>query len=405
MYGNEVKMTEIIRIESKRILSKKVLWTFLLIVALFSACSTYTSLRRYVVPDVDGVAVTWQENLAHTRESLHGKTLDRKLIASVRQQENLIYADENSLSEIVRLNYEGKTIRELTDEEMDSFYQTRLSRIRTMLEENQYIRYTQEEKEYFLQKAKQLSEIPFGYAEGWKALNRDLGTFAPLLLIVISVLLLPLFGTDPKVSMNELYRSSRYGKKPLDTARILTAFIAGPVLYFLGMVLFFAIKMIPFGLDGGNQYIQSNTVTFLSLYNITYLQQFFINAAVGFIALLFVICLLLLITAVMEKTMNSAAVSAFFWVTLLLFDQMYLWPVNHYFANFMPLRLTAFSHYYTGNEVYRIFGFRFSVLSWSVLLSGLLAGVMLLLTVMCLKAKRRKGYILSSSFDQTCREA
>jgi len=296
------------------------------------------------------------------------------------------------------LNYEGKSVLELTDEEAGSFYQTRLSGIRAMLDENQYIQYTQEEKNIFLQKAGQLTVIPFGYAEGWKAINRDMGTFVPLLLIVISVLLLPLFGADPKISMGELCRSSRYGKKTLDTARILTAFIAGPALYIWGMVLFFAIRMMPFGLDGGNQYIQSNNATFFSLYNITYLQQFFINVAVGFIACLFVVCLLLLITAVMEKIMNSAVVFAFFWIMLLLFDQMYLWPVNHYFANFMPLRLTNFSHYYTGNEIYRVFGFSISVLSWSVLLSGLLAGVMLFLAVACLRAKGRSGRFQSNSF-------
>ena len=384
-------MIEIIKIESKRILSKEKFLLFLVVVFLFSACSTYISLRGYMVLDIDGIAVTWQENLAHARKSLQGKNIDWELIDSVQQQENFIYVDENSLDEIVRLNYEGKSIRELTDEEASSFYQTRLSRIRTMLEENQYIQYTQEEEEHFLQKAKELSEIPFGYAEGWKTLNRDMGAFVPLLFIVISVLLLPLFGTDPKVNMNELYRSSKYGKIPLDTARILTAFIVGTALYVLGMVLFFAIKTIPFGLDGGNQYIQSNMTTFFSLYNITYLQQYFINVAIGFIALLFIVCLLLLITVVMEKIMNSAVVFAFFWITLLLFDQMYLWQVNHYFANFMPLRLTAFSHYYTGNEVYRIFGFSLSVLSWSILLSGLLAGIMLFLVIVCLKVKRRKG--------------
>lgn len=384
-------MIELIKIESKRILSKEKFLLFLAIIFLFSACSTYISLKGFVVPDIDGIAVTWQENLAHARENLQGKNIDRELIASVRQQENFIYVDENSLDEIVRLNYEGKSVRELTDEEAGNFYQTRLSRIRTMLEENQYIQYTQEEQEHFLQKAKKLSEIPFGYAEGWKTLNRDMGTFVPLLFIVISVLLLPLFGTDPKVSMNELYRSSRYGKAPLDTARILTAFIVGAALYVLGMVLFFVIKMIPFGLEGGNQHIQSNMTTFFSLYNITYLQQYFINAAIGFIALFFMVCLLILITVVMEKIMNSAVVFAFFWITLLLFDQMYLWQVNHYFANFMPLRMTSFTHYYIGNEIYRIFGYSLSCMTWSILLSSLIAGILLLSAIGWEKAKRKRG--------------
>lgn len=352
MHGNEVKMIEIIKIESKRILSKRVF--------LFSACSTYLSLRRYMVSSVDGTMVTFQENLAHARTNQKGKAIDRELLSFMREKDEFIYIDETSMNEIVRLNYEGKLIQELTDEEIGSFYQTRLSRIRDMLEENQYIQYTQEEKEYFFQKASQLSEIPFGYAEGWKVLNKDMSTFVPLLILFISVLLLPIFGSDTKVSMKELYRSTRYGKKTLDTARILTAFIVGSVLYFGGISLFFVIRMIPFGLDGAMQYIQSNMTTFFSIFNMTYLQQFFANVAVGFIALFFDVCLLILITVVMDKMMNSAVVFVLFWITLLLFDQMYIWKVNHYFANFMPLRMTSFTHYYIGNEIYRIFGYSLS---------------------------------------------
>lgn len=307
-------------------------------------------------------------------------------------KDEFIYIDETSMNEIVRLNYEGKLIQELTDEEIGSFYQTRLSRIRDMLEENQYIQYTQEEKEYFFQKASQLSEIPFGYAEGWKVLNKDMSTFVPLLILFISVLLLPIFGSDTKVSMKELYRSTRYGKKTLDTARILTAFIVGSVLYFGGISLFFVIRMIPFGLDGAMQYIQSNMTTFFSIFNMTYLQQFFANVAVGFIALFFDVCLLILITVVMDKMMNSAVVFVLFLITLLLFDQMYIWKVNHYFANFMPLRMTSFTHYYIGNEIYRIFGCSLSCMIWSILLSSLLAGILLLLLAIGWeKVKSKRG--------------
>lgn len=169
------------------------------------------------------------------------------------------------------------------------------------------------------------------------------------------------------------------------------AFIVGTALYALGMIVFFAIKMIPFGLYGGNQYIQSTATTFFSLYKITYLQQYFINVAIGFVAFLFVICLLLFITAVMEKIMSSAVVLAFFWITLLLFDQMYLWQVNHYFANFMPLRMTSFTHYYVGNEIYRIFGCTLSCMAWSILLSSLLAGSLLLTVLGVEKVKRKRG--------------
>lgn len=390
MNGDEVTMIEIVKIESKRILSKRTILLSFVMIFLFSACSLYLSLRHYEVLDVNGETITWQENLTHAKTYLQGKAIDWELLSFMRQQENNVYIDEYSIDEIVRLNY-GKSVQELTNVEIDNFYQARLSQIRSMLWENRYIQYTQEEKESFLQKASELSEIPYDYAEGWKVLNRDMSTFVPLLILFISVLLFPLFGNDPKVNMTELYRSTRYGKKKLDTARILTALAVGSALYFVGIFVFFVIKMIPFGLNGGMQYIQSNMTTFFSLYNITYLQQFFINAVVGFVALLLDICILILITVVMEKIMNSAVVFAFFWITLLLFDQMYIWQVNHYFANFMPLRLTAFSHYYTGNEVYRFFGISFSVLSWSILLSGMIAGVLLVLAISWQKIKRKRG--------------
>ncbi len=223
-------------------------------------------------------------------------------------------------------------------------------------------------------------------------MNKDMSTFVPLLILFISVLLLPIFGSDTKVSMKELYRSTRYGKKTLDTARILTAFIVGSVLYFGGGIsLFFVIRMIPFGLDGAMQYIQSNKTTFFSIFNMTYLQQFFANVAVGFIALFFDVCLLILITVVMDKMMNSAVVFVLFWITLLLFDQMYIWKVNHYFANFMPLRMTSFTHYYIGNEIYRILGCSLSCMIWSILLSSLLAGILLLLAIGWEKVKRKRG--------------
>ena len=93
----------------------------------------------------------------------------------------------------------------------------------------------------------------------------------------------------------------------------------------------------------------------------------------------------------MEKIMTSAVVYVFFWILLLLFDQMHLWTVNHYFANFMPLRMTSFSHYYTGNEIYRILGVSLSCMTWSIVLSGLFAGIMIFVAVVSIRLKRKKG--------------
>ncbi len=385
-------MTEIMKIERKRILNIRTFLVFLLIVMLFAVYSTYSVLQSYNVPGPAGIAVTWRENLDHAKTNLQGEQIELELRKLMHQQEGeFIYVDERNLVELVSANYDGQSIRDLSDEDISSFYSRRLSNIRAMLEESQRILYTEKEMQQFMQSAGQVTEIKLGYAEGWKVLNNDMGIFVVFLLILISVLLLPLFAIDPKSNMKELYRGTKYGKKPLDHARILSAFLIGVFLYVSGISLFFCIKMAPFGLGGWNQHIQSNRNTFFSLYHITNLQQFLLNVMIGLVALVFVVSMVIFIEVFMEKIMTSAVVYVFFWILLLLFDQMHLWPVNHYFTNFMPFRMTSFSHYYTGNEIYRILGVSLPCMTWSIVLSGLFAGIMIFVAVVSIRLKRKKG--------------
>lgn len=116
------------------------------------------------------------------------------------------------------------------------------------------------------------------------------------------------------------------------------------------------------------QLIQSNPDYFFSLYNITNCQQFIYNVIIGFVALCESISIILIIQSINDRIMISGVIYASFWALLLLFDQMYLWRVNHYFANFMPLRMIVFRRYYVENELYRILGSSISSMRWSSLL-------------------------------------
>lgn len=241
----------LIIIEGKRILNVRIFLSFLAVVVLFSACSVHSSIRRYEVLRKDGVMITWQENLAHAKADAQDQYIDREILNRMGStMGGGVYLDETNLEELVMVNYEVRSVRELTDEDISHFYTRRLSNIRAMLEGSQQIRYTQEEIGELMQRG----------------------------------------------DMRGLVRSATHGKCPLDRARVLTAFIVGIVPYVIGVFLFMVISMAPFGLAGWNQGIQSNRKTFFSLYNITNLQQFLLNTAVGFAALLFVISMILLIT-------------------------------------------------------------------------------------------------------------
>lgn len=387
-------MFRIIKVEAKRILDIRMLVLFLMVCIVLSGVSSFFAVKGYQIPDETGTAVTWQENLAHAKEASQGKSIGVEYLTEMRgRTEQPLYMDEQSLTEIVIWNYEGKTLQELSDEDISNFYARRLYNIRTMLEENGRISYTQEEKTRLMQKAENVSELSMEYAEGWKVLNRDMGSYVPILLVLIAIILMPLVGSDTKTNMKELYRSAKYGKRQLDHSRIVTAFLTGSFLYLVGIIIYFFIKILPFGMRGGTQLIQSNPETFFSVYNITNCQQFILNMFIGYVALLFTISLMLFIMAFMEKVMTGAVVFTFFWILLLVFNQLYLWEINHYFANFMPLRMTDFSHYYIGNEVYRVLGSSLPCMSWSVILAGGLAGGLILLAAVCMKVRRNRGIV------------
>lgn len=385
-------MFRIIKVEAKRILDIRMLFLFLVVCIVLSGISSFFAVKGYQIPDEHGIAVTWQENLAHAKEASQGKSIGMEYLSEMKGEiEQPLYVDEQSLTEIVIRNYEGKPLQELSDEEISNFYARRLYNIRIMLEENGRISYTQKEKERLMQKAENVSEVSMEYAEGWRVLNRDMGSYVPILLVLIAVILMPLVGSDIKTNMKEIYRSAKYGKRQLDHSRIVAAFLTGSFLYLVGIIIYFFIKILPFGMRGGTQLIQSNPETFFSIYNITNCQQFILNMFIGYVALLFTISLMLFIMTFMEKVMTGAVVFTFFWILLLVFNQLYLWEINHYFANFMPLRMTDFSHYYIGNEIYRVFGSSLSCMSWSVMLVGFLTGIMALFIVVFMEIKRKKG--------------
>ena len=103
------------------------------------------------------------------------------------------------------------------------------------------------------------------------------------------------------------------------------------------------------------------------------------------------ISLTLLLTVLSDGVLTGAVGIAFFWILLLIFDQVPLYLVDHYFANFMPLKMTDFQHYYIGNEIYRIAGNSFTCLVWVTFLSVIISVGMILLTISLSNYKLRKG--------------
>lgn len=389
-------MKSIIKVESKRILKTESLIAFLAVVLILSLSSSCQAVKSYELWDGDGFVASGWENLKHGKENAGNRSIEEAIVMLKNTQE-AVYVDETNIEKLIALNYSDRGAGELSDGEINSFFENRLRTIKRRLDESSHFHYTESEKEMFMENAGELTELRVGFAEGWKLLNRDMGSLMPFILITISVIIMPLFADDAQTKMKELSQSAKNGKKRLDLARIATAFGVGSILYFVAVIFYFFVKMIPFGFSGGGEYIQSSEDTFFSVFHITYAKQFVWNCSRGYIALIFVISMTILISVLMERIMAGIVVVSFYWILLLIMEKMISFEVNHVFANFMPLRLSGSKDFYIHNEIYRFAGRTFHAMVWCPAVAVALSAFMVGIAVWWL---RRKGIYFGKITDK-----
>ena len=377
----------IIWLESKRVMNRMALLGFLAFVLVVSAYYSHRNLLRY-----DQVG-TWKDTLQRMRNISEGLSLDEKCIKGlVEDKSRYGYPYSDDITEMIVTNY-GKFLEDLSEKEMKRFFQVRAERICENLLLDEKKGYTDAEIKKIMEQATALSALSLGYASGWKILVEKMGNYVLFLLVVISALLLPLFGRDTEIKMEEMVCTTRHGRRRLSMARMAAAYLTATILYFVGMAVHFVAVMLPFGLDGAGQPIQSNLSTFFSLYNITYARQFLWNLLRGYVALIFMVSLVLMVTILIKNILASGSVIAIFIVTLLIFNQITLYPVNHWFANFMPVRMTDGTRFFVENELYRIGGASISCMSFSIVVSlalsvFFLAGSLIVLHVQSVQSYR-----------------
>lgn len=386
--GAWIREIRFIRIEGRRILTPVVLLIYFAAVIVLSVNSSRRAVSSYEVRSTEGLVADGAANLEHGREHAEKKEIGEAAAALKKLGRDAQYIDETSVQELLRLVYPDKSVQELTEAEAFSVLDVRLDSIRKMLDEGSTMVYTDQEEEQIMNQAERLERLSVGFSEGWKVLNRDLGMYLPVVLVLISLVLMPLLADDSQTKMRELCRSTRYGKRRLNHARVVTAYLAGMLLYAASVLVYFVIKIFPFGLDGWDESIQSSADTFFSVYNMTYLGQFLVNCLLGFAALIFSVSLVVFITALSKKVMQSAVVDIFFWMLLLILEQVPQFAVNYWFANFMPLRMCSAVHYLTGNEVYRIAGRSVRNMAWCPAVALLLSAVWVCLSVLYLDKER-----------------
>lgn len=205
-------MKSIVKVESKRILKTELLIAFFAAVLILSVSSSYRAVKSYELWDRDGIVASGWENLKHGKENAGGRSIEEAIVM-LKDTQEAVYVDETNIEKLVALNYSDRRAGDLSDGEINSFFENRLRTIKRRLDESSNFNYTETEKKMFMEKAEELTGLRVGFAEGWKILNRDMGSFIPLSLIMISIIIMPLFADDAQTKMKELCQSAKNGKK------------------------------------------------------------------------------------------------------------------------------------------------------------------------------------------------
>lgn len=359
-------MLRLMNLEVRRLYGWRILLPLLLLLALVANWYAGIQMNDYEVYAENGTTIALAPaNFAYTREAVRGKYWDASYLTQLREQKNRgEFLDVTNANALIRQVYEDRDVDTLTREEMDQFFFKRLQVLREKLETSQNQHYTPEEVDRLVGQAAALRQLPMDFAEGWKILNGTMWFYVAFLLILVSVLVLPLFGGDPEVKMWELCRSTPKGKQPLDRARVLLAYALGAAVYLTGAVLYGAAVLSRCGAEGAGLPIQTNAADLFSNWRLSYGQQFLLNLLVGFGALLLTVTLALLVSALTQDFLNSSVLVVFFWVIQIVFSQMALFSVNHRVLNFLPFQMIHFDDYYSGFELYRVLGQSWSRMGW-----------------------------------------
>lgn len=383
-------MKDVIRIELKKVLKPHIFAVLMAIVLGYSIYTSISWVSSYNIYDGNGnLLITAKENLKESKK--HSMSLDEQTIQDVAERKDKsLFAYNSNLVLLITRNYDKK-VTALKRKDITSFYQNRTKGVVNQAAE--YAGYTRTDlesakKSVLANRGNQMKQpIKLGYKEGWYSLNLDMEQVAVFVLILVSIVVLPIFAQSPKTKMKELCLSTKKGGRVQYRARAIAGLLAGSLLYFASMLIFTITRLVVLGPQGGNLPIQSAAVYFFSAWNISYIQQFLINLAIGFLAVLLMTSIVLFCGAILEQIVSTGAVVAFLWAFMLAPQPA---NITHFFSGFLPYNMLEFFGLYMNNETYLIAGFVLPRYIWVVTVA--ICCLVLFMAAVCFVAEYKIKY-------------
>lgn len=177
-------------------------------------------------------------------------------------------------------------------------YEKRVSALEEWIEE-EGAGFTEKEKQFLIQRWEDL-ETPFyyEYAAGWIALLSDsqiIPTLLCILVAIIGIFISGIFSDEYINKSDSIFFSTKFGRSRAVLAKVETGFLVTTIVYWGAILMYTLMVLGILGFGGANVPIQ--LVNWKSMYNFTFIQEYFVVVLGGYIGSLFILTVAMFVSA------------------------------------------------------------------------------------------------------------
>lgn len=325
-----------LKFEIKKIFSKAMNKIVLCVLVALVLLGSFLTLKDIRYVKADGTVVTGfsaARELRKVQNEWKGE-LNEEILQKVLRENHSIIEEEGGLeSEKAYARTQGfLDIKEMINDALVGFeeydyykvdnldgmektgiYEKRIADLKDWLEKGEgKDMFSKAEKQFLIQKWEEL-KTPFyyEYAAGWIALLEE-SQILPTLLCIITViagfLVAGVFSDEFSNKSDAVFFSSRYGRNKAVAAKVGAGIVITTLIYW-GAVLAYSLIVLGFtGFGGANIPIQ--LVDWKSMYNLTFIQKYFLVVGCGYVGCLFILGIAMFVS-VMTRSSLFAIAAAF----------------------------------------------------------------------------------------------
>lgn len=180
--------------------------------------------------------------------------------------------------------------------------------------------------------------VVLGYCDGWDKMLSGMGSVLSILICLLIVIMLsPVFAEEYTCHTDSVIYAARYGRTKLVTSKMIASLETVVGMYLIFLLLNFVLYIGCYGVQGWNVNIQSSLHYASSTYNLTFLQMFFISAALNTLGIAVMTTITLFISAEMNTPVSALITSCVVCFFPVLFDFTESVPVLQKLQEICPI--------------------------------------------------------------------